>query len=541
MRVGFSRNIVALFAVVAMPMLTAVACGTSSTNAGPCVAGQQIACACAGGGSGVQVCRDDGTGYAPCGCPDGSIVEGALDATSDTDSGGIDAGGPPGGGLNWAKRFGVTGATDVTSLALDSTSGDVALTGYFSGSTDFGSAMLSGGDASSGVAGFLATFDSAGTNSWAHAFTGAGVTPASVAADGSGDFLVGGSFMGTADFGSGAVSSTSLGDIFWASFNSAGANLWVKHVGSAPSVCCAFLRQAVLDASGNAYVVGELYGNALDLGCGTLPSNESEFVAELDPSGQCVWSQGYGPFGHLNYTQNEVLALDSAGNVVVAGGFYGTIDLGTGAMAAPSPGMDVFVQKFTSGGTVLWAKSFGVGASVAQATGIGADNSGNLLLDGTFSQTLDFGCGKLTESGDTGFGDIFLAKLDPSGNCAWSQSYGDPNEQLGGPLAVDASGNPAITGIFNGSIDFGGGILSGAASPNGVMYIAKFNAAGSYQWAYGGGPSASNAPNSGGLGIGASATVVVTTGTFQGGTLSIAGNPLTAVSQQDTYLASFTR
>jgi hypothetical protein len=586
------RKIVPLLAFVGVPLLTAVACGNSASNSptndggtpegssSSCTPGRQVSCPCAGGGQGVQVCNDEGTGYGPCGCGDASMtMEAGQDATKDTGSDGstsgdgpcncVEGGGDSGGGdapadhsmqdtgtpevggdgggciadagvggtLNWAERFGVTGATDVTSLALDPTNGVVALAGYFSGSTDFGSAMLSSGDASSGVAGFLATFDSAGTNTWTHAFTGGGVTPASVAVDGSGDLLLGGSFTGTADFGGGAVSSTSLGDIFWASFNSAGTNLWVKHLGSAPSVCCAFLRQAVLDPSGNAYLVGELYGNALDLGCGSLPSNGSEFIAKFDPSGQCVWSQGYGPFGHLNYTQNEVLALDDAGNVIVAGGFYGTINFGTGAMTAPSPGMDVFIQKFTAGGTVLWAESFGVGASVAQATGIGTDGSGNILLDGTFSQTLDLGCATLTESGLTGAGDIFIAKLDASGNCDWSQSFGDPNQQLGGPLAVNACGDPAITGGFSGVVDFGGGALN--AAQDGSMYLASFRSSGAYQWAYAGGPPLSNVTNSGGLGIAASSAAVVTTGTFQGGTLSLSGNQLTAVSQQDTYLASF--
>jgi hypothetical protein len=232
--------------------------------------------------------------------------------------------------------------------------------------------------------------------------------------------------------------------------------------------------------------------------------------------------------------------LDPTGNVFVAGGFFGTVDFGTGNKTAPGVGMDVFVQKFSPAGVVLLAKTFGVGASVAEATGIGTDCNGNLLLDGTFSQTINFGCETLTESG--GNSDIFVAKLDPSGECLWSNSYGDADLQLGGPLAVDGAGGPAITGYFTGTVDFGGGMLTGSAADDQdteAMYIAKFDSAGHYNWAYGGGPPSSNDVNSIGFGIAANGSAVVATGTFETGVLSIAGDPLTDVSVQDSYLASF--
>jgi hypothetical protein len=262
----------------------------------------------------------------------------------------------------------------------------------------------------------------------------------------------------------------------------------------------------------------------------------SMFVAEFDPTGACVWSKAFG-----TQTQNETLALDPMRNVVVAGGFYGTVNFGTGPLTAPGIGMDAFVAKFTGGGTLAWAKSFGSGASVAQVTGIGADGCGDILVDGTFSGTIDFGLGTLTESGMTGSGDIFLAKLDPSGSGIWSRSFGDPNTQLGGPLAIDGFGGPAITSGFSGAMDFGGGSLNGSPEGSTATYVAKFNSEGTYEWAYAGGPPSSTATNSFGHGIAASDSVVLTTGTLQGGKLSLAGDALIAASMQDTYLASFAR
>ena len=45
-----------------------------------CVPGQQVSCPCAGGGTGVQVCREDRTGYEPC----GQCSAPTRDASSDT-------------------------------------------------------------------------------------------------------------------------------------------------------------------------------------------------------------------------------------------------------------------------------------------------------------------------------------------------------------------------------------------------------------------------------------------------------------------------
>jgi hypothetical protein len=163
-------------------------------------------------------------------------------------------------------------------------------------------------------------------------------------------------------------------------------------------------------------------------------------------------------------------------------------------------------------------------------------------MSGTFAKTITFApLAALVEAGQTNNGDIFLVKLDSLGRGLWGKSFGDFDAQTGGPIAVDANGGPVITGGFTSSLDFGGGALQGQLAPNVSMYLAKFDSSGAYEWAYAGGPPASSATNSGGASIAADGVSVVTTGTFAGGLLSLAGHPLTPASQGDTYLASFAR
>src|SRR5580692_885330 len=195
MRVGFSIYIVALFAVVAMPMLTAVACGMSSTNAGPCVAGQQIACACAGGGSGVQICTAEGT-YGACSCGDGGRpTESGTDGTTSEDHGGNDAAsdvgedsGPLTGAFLWANQYGTSqGTPSVVGVATDG-NGNILLTGSFTGTVDFGNGNLTSAGATNI---FVAKLDATGHAIWSESYGGTGDQGGnSIAVDASGNVLV---------------------------------------------------------------------------------------------------------------------------------------------------------------------------------------------------------------------------------------------------------------------------------------------------------------------------------------------------------------
>jgi hypothetical protein len=84
------------------------------------------------------------------------------------------------------------------------------------------------------------------------------------------------------------------------------------------------------------------------------------------------------------------------------------------------------------------------------------DSAGNMVITGRFGSLVDFGGGPLTGAGQ---GDIFVAKLDPSGNHLWSADFGDEDAQVAGGTAIDSAGSVVVTGCFAGTVDFGNGPL----------------------------------------------------------------------------------
>ena len=160
-------------------------------------------------------------------------------------------------------------------------------------------------------------------------------------------------------------------------------------------------------------------------------------------------------FGSTSDDSVVSMAVDSSGNVYTTGYFYDTVDFDPGAGTAnlTSNGLyDVFVSKLDSSGNLVWAKQFG-GTDAAKGLSIAVDSSGNVYTTGDFQGTVDFdpgaGTANLTSNGGR---DVFVSKLDSSGNYLWAKSWGGGvdtglnDDDRGRSVAVDSSGNVYTTG-----------------------------------------------------------------------------------------------
>jgi hypothetical protein len=311
----------------------------------------------------------------------------------------------PDGAYAWSRAFPDTGSS---SVAVDA-AGDVIVAGSASGAADFGGGPLA---ADGGALLFLAKFDMGGNYLWSKGFANVALAFAGVAGglavDAAGNVLLTGSFQSPADFGGGLLTPDggAGGGLFVAKFSPSGAHLWSRGVSSPLNEAVGLSVSA--DISANVIVSGQFAG-PIDLGCGTLvPQAADLFVGKYDPNGACLWAHGFG--GSQQFESAAMgygVVADPSGNVVVAGGFQGVLDFGSGGVLASAGGLDVFLASLDAAhGSYQWAESFG-DPQDQEAAGVAIDACGHVAIVGGFHGTLDFGGNPLMGPG------AFVAELAP--------------------------------------------------------------------------------------------------------------------------------
>ena len=103
---------------------------------------------------------------------------------------------------------------------------------------------------------------------------------------------------------------------------------------------------------------------------------------------------------------------------------------------------------------------------------------GELIVAGSYFRTIDLGGGELPMTAVTaGDSNVFIAAWDASGKLLWSKGYGSPQQNTATNIAADGMGNVYVLGQFSSAIDFGGGPLTTTppdSSQGGTQFLVKF-------------------------------------------------------------------
>lgn len=144
-----------------------------------------------------------------------------------------------------------------------------------------------------------------------------------------------------------------------------------------------------------------------------------------------------------------------------------------------------------------WAKSFG-SQNIEFGEAIAIDASGDVIVAGYFNDSIDFDPGpNVLPFISKGYEDIFIIKLNASGNLIWARQIGGTDRDELYSIALDPSGNILATGTFQGDCDFdpgnGTAVLSATSTVGDQdIFILKLDANGDYLWAYDFGEAASD-------------------------------------------------
>lgn len=177
-----------------------------------------------------------------------------------------------------------------------------------------------------------------------------------------------------------------------------------------------------------------------------------------------------------------------------------------------------------------WHRHY-TGANAQGVSAVAVDALDNIYVTGSFSGTTNFGGVNRTSAGGS---DIVVAKYDQAGVWLWDKTFGDASDQFANEIAVDASNNVYISGGFDGSVNFGGGVLTSLGSRD--LFIAKFNSVGTFTWAKRFGDAQEQEPAGLTVDLG---SAVYFTGYYKGAP-DFGGGPLTNNGSYDAFLVKLT-
>lgn len=270
-------------------------------------------------------------------------------------------------------------------------------------------------------------------------------------------------------------------DVFLAKYDKNGNHIWSKSFGDTSTQNA---TQVTTDGAGNVFLLGRAFGK-INFGGIELDARGTDdiFIAKFDSAGEHVWST---MVGGPNADRAERIVADSSGNVWLTGTFSGQATFGTEARTSAGT-RDIVILKISGlNGNVIPSSVITVGGAVVDpgdvtdtgddyGFGIDVDADDNVMVTGYFSNTMQLPGGSMLQS--AGRRDVFVAKLDSSGDHIWSRSFGGPSNDAAFDLAaIQSNGDIVITGYFEQDIDFDGESLESAGSTD--LFVAKLNSDG---------------------------------------------------------------
>ncbi len=300
--------------------------------------------------------------------------------------------------------------------------------------------------------------------------TGGGMSGTALAIDAEGSLLVAGSYTKITGVLGATLTATGTfneGDAFVFKVNKAFTQLaWLRGGGSEWGD---YASAVVTDASGNVFIAGTIVS---DVGQGTatfgsftltVPNygRADPFIAKLDRDGKWQWARSI--VGRYTEDDARALAVDSAGNVYVAGRYGTDLDFGSFFLTKEKTGYAAFIAKLDGSGNFLWAQQVSNPATAtigghAAASGLVVRGNGNPVLSGYYGGETSFGSLALTSLNKA---DVFVAELNAAtGGYLWVKSGGGGSgNDFGYGLAQTASGKLVVAGSYEDSAYFDSTLL----------------------------------------------------------------------------------
>ncbi|MEZ4790831.1 MAG: T9SS type A sorting domain-containing protein [Flavobacteriales bacterium] len=283
------------------------------------------------------------------------------------------------------------------------------------------------------------------------------------------------------------------------------------------------------DSQGNAYWAGSVSGS-VDFGCVGLSTGSSDimgFLAKRAPDGTCVWVRGITTTLFEAWTYD--VAIDADDRIYITGSFQGNADFGNGITLSGFSGDDIFLARYDTAGTCMWARRAG-SSSDDEAHSVDVSAEGDVFLTGTCNGT-SFNFDGTIISNPTNYKQLVVARYDSLGTVQWVKAS-TGNGQGKSARAISVAGDRLFV---TGQVGFSAATFDGTAITPGAqgsyLYVLATDLDGNAQWArsYGTGDNE-------GMGISADTLGNVFVAGRLWGNLHLPDDTLTSVSSNDDML-----
>jgi hypothetical protein len=394
------------------------------------------------------------------------------------------------------KYMSNTATTDVSSgfSVAVSPSGDVYVTGYFTGTLDIGGGIptvTTNTVRSTFLAKYSGTLTPLSLKYMSNTATNDFSSGVSVAVSPGGDVYVTGAFTGTLDIGGGipTVTTNTVRSAFLAKYSGTLTPLSLKYMSNTATNDFSSGGSVAVSPGGDVYVTGRFTGT-LDIGGGiaTVTTNTtnpdgSAFLAKysgtLTPLSLTYMSNTADTDGSYGYS----VAVSPSGDVYVTGYFTGTLNIGGGipTVTTNTTNVSAFLARYSGTLTPLSLTYISNTATTDVSVGysVAVSPSGDVYVTGLFNGTLNIGGGIPTVTTNTTNVSAFLARysgtLTPL-SLTYMSNTADTDGSVGYSVTVSPSGDVYVTGLFNGTLNIGSGVPNVTSTITGNFngFLAKY-------------------------------------------------------------------
>src|SRR5690554_1628669 len=289
------------------------------------------------------------------------------------------------GAILWAKSGGSSGNSDRANAVAIDNSGNVFITGQFSGTANFGSFSLT--SLNNTIDAFIVKYDPDGNELWARKGSGASIDRGlSITTDNAGSVYTVGQFSGDITFDN-PHTNTIINALFIVKYSASGNEEWFRFAGGSEQS----IANSITSDGTNVFLTGD-FGNSITfLGSGntTLNSgyNNAVFIACYSASGNLLWNQSQGSSSSVSSRSISV----RNGELGIAGWHECTFESLSqiyGEATFNSLGFkDVFVMRYSTAGEFVYARNFGSPIDEI-ATGIHIQTDGKEVITGVYQQAI---------------------------------------------------------------------------------------------------------------------------------------------------------